>query len=310
MTELLDLRKLLQETTATLEQMEREVARAPQDWGLATTAESLRRRQSELEEAFVAVANSDWQDVCNYRIIPPHNSDYPIMAIAKSLQSFQDLVTTIFDAFKTRPKTRARISAEIAAASTLSFGYSYPGSLGFVFTMANERVLIGESELDKTISAIFEMAKAENPRQLADFVARVGVAGIRSLYAWSRVHHEYGLSVDILWRNQGTVQSRVLMQNQELRHLNEIIEQASDETIEQLTLDGLLVGGDLQTRRFHMSFPDADDVVGQIGEDFSPAPEALVLGRRYRATVVKRTLTKLSTGDEDTHWTLIGLTPI
>jgi hypothetical protein len=309
MTELLDLRNLLQETTSTLEQMEREVARAPQDWGLAVTAESLRKRQSELEQAFISLANSNWQDVCDYRIIP-QDADYPIMAVSKSLASFQDLVTTIFDAFKTRPKTRARISADIAAASTLSFGYAYPGSLGFVLTMPNERLLIGESELDRAIAAIFEMAKAEQPSQLSDYVARVGVAGIRSLYAWSRSHYEYGLSVDIRWRRHDAVQSHVIVQIQELAHLNEIIEQASDETVEEFTLDGILQGGDLQTRRFHMSFPDADDAAGQIGDGFALAPEALVLGRRYRAELVKRTVIKLSTGDEETHWELAGLTPI
>jgi hypothetical protein len=67
---LLDLQNLLQDTTATLEKMEREVARAPQDWGLTVTAQSLRRRQAQLEEEFAALANSNWQDVCRTSCAP------------------------------------------------------------------------------------------------------------------------------------------------------------------------------------------------------------------------------------------------
>ena len=50
MSEFLDLRNLLQETNATLERLEREIAQSPHDWSLALTAESLRHRQADLED--------------------------------------------------------------------------------------------------------------------------------------------------------------------------------------------------------------------------------------------------------------------
>lgn len=310
MSEFLDLRNLLQDTTATLERLEREIAKAPADWALVLTAESLRQRQTDLEKEFAALANINLLDVCDYRLIPPGNGEYSITSVTKTLSAFQDLVTTIFDAFKTAPKIRARVSADIVAASTMSFGYSYAGSLGFVLTMPNDRLLIAESELDRAIQTIFEMAKAERPEQLLAYVARVGVAGIRRLYAWSHSHAEYGLSADIRWRRQETDRARVVVQNQELTRLTEIIDKASEEEIEQVRLDGTLEGGDQQTRRFHMSFPEAEDVMGQMGEAFAIAPEALVLGRRYRAELVKRTVISLSTDEQATHWELMSLTPI
>ncbi len=310
MSELLDLRNLVQETSATLERLEREIAKSPNDWSLAITAQSLRQRQIDLEREFASLANINLLDVCDYRLIPPENGEYSIASVTKTLSAFQDLVTTIFDAFKTAPKIRARVGADIVEASTLSFGYSYPGSLGFVLTMPNERLLIGESELDRAFVTIFEMAKAERPEQLLAFVGSVGVAGIRRLYAWSRSHVEYGLSADIRWRRQEIERARVVVQNQELTRLTEIIDQASEEEVEHLTLDGTLEGGDQQTRRFHMSFPGAEDVVGQMGEAFAIAPEALVLGRRYRAELVKRTVISLSTDQQDTHWELMGLNPL
>ena len=93
------------------------------------------------------------------------------MAITKSLATFQELVTAIFDAFKTSPKLRAKISAEIVAQSTLNFGYAYPGSLGFVLTMPNDRLLIGESELDRAFQTIFAMTKAEQSAEVASYVS-------------------------------------------------------------------------------------------------------------------------------------------
>ncbi len=163
MSAFLDLRNLLQETSATLERLEREIAKSPRDWGLAITADFLRRRQTDLEGEFAAIANLNLLDVCDYRLIPSDNGDYPIISVTRALASFQELVTTVFDAFKTQPKVRARFTADVVAASTLSFGYAYPGSLGFVLTMPNERLLLGESDLDRAIQTIFEMAKSEQP---------------------------------------------------------------------------------------------------------------------------------------------------
>lgn len=310
MSEFLDIRNLVQETSATLEQLEREIVKDPNDWSLAITAESLRQRQRDLEKEFASLANINLLDVCDYRLIPPPNGEYSIASVTKILSTFQDLVTIVFDAFKTTPKIRARVAADIVAASTLSFGYSYAGSLGFVLTMPNERLLIAESELDRAIQTIFEMAKADRPDQLLAYVARVGVAGIRRLYTWSHSHAEYGLSADIRWRRQEADRARVVVQNQELTRLTEIIEQASEEEVDQVALAGTLEGGDLQTRRFHMSFPEADDVIGQMGEAFAIEPEALVLGRRYHAELVKRTVISLSTDEQNTNWELMRLSPI
>jgi hypothetical protein len=162
-----------------LERLERDIIKDPRDWSLAITAQSLRQRQIDLEREFASLANINLLDVCDYRLVPPESGEYPIVSVAKTLASFQELVTTVFDAFKTAPKLRARFTADIVAASTLNFGYAYPGSLGFVLTMPNDRLLLGESELDRAFEAIFEMAKAQRPAELAAYVARVGVASIR-----------------------------------------------------------------------------------------------------------------------------------
>jgi hypothetical protein len=235
--------------------------------------------------------------------------DYPIISVTRALASFQELVTTVFDAYRTQPKLRARFTADVVVGSTLSFGYAYPGSLGFVLTMPNERFLVGESELDRAIQTIFEMAKAERPAQLAAYVARVGVASIRRLYAWSQSHAEYGLSADIRWRRRQADRARLVVQKEELARLREIIDQASEENAEQFNVTGELIGLDIGSgNHFRISVPLAEDVAGRISDSFDRASHYEIHGR-VTAGVIKRSKIYYSTEREEEWWELVRLRP-
>jgi hypothetical protein len=309
MTELLDLRNLLQETTSTLERLERDIIKDPRDWSLAITAQSLRQRQIDLEREFASLANINLLDVCDYRLVPPESGEYPIVSVAKTLASFQELVTTVFDAFKTAPKLRARFTADIVAASTLNFGYAYPGSLGFVLTMPNDRLLLGESELDRAFEAIFEMAKAQRPAELAAYVARVGVASIRKLYSWSRAHAEAGLSADIHWRRQQADRAHVFVQRQELAHLTEIINQAIVETADPFDTVAELIGLDVgKSNSFRLRVAEAEDITGDLADGFDRTKTYQIPGW-YRAHLLKKTKIHYSIEKEDEDWELLSLAP-
>jgi hypothetical protein len=308
MTALLELRDKLQDTHATIEGMQRAMAAHPDDQGLALTVRSLERRQQTLAQAFRAEANIDHLDVCNYRIMSEESS-CSIAAITHALGSFQDLLSVVFDAFKNGPKIRARLSAEIVSRSTLDFGYAYPGSLGFVLTMPNERLLVGESELDRAIAAIFEMAKAETPQQLAAHVAEVGVAGIRRLYSWSSAHAEYGLSADIKWQRKDHDRAGVIVQKEELARLREIIDQASEEKVEGFEIVGELIGLDVGSGySFRIAVPGAEDIDGKIAENFDRS-QSYVINNRYTARLLKKSKIFYSTEREEEWWELLELAP-
>jgi len=308
MTALLELRDKLQDTHATIEGLQRALADHPDDAALAFTVRSLESRQRVLEQAFLAEANADHLDVCNYRLIP-EGSTCSVAAISRALGSFQDLVTVVFDAMKNGPKLRARPSAEIVAGSTLDFGYAYPGSLGFMLTMPNERLLVGESELDRAVVAIFEMAKAETPQQLATHVAEVGVASIRRLYAWSSSHAEYGLSAAIKWQRQADERASVTVQKEELARLREIIDEASEEKVEAHEIIGELTGLDVGAGNwFRLSVPGAEDVTGKIADTFNRSQSYEIHGR-YSASVLKKSKIHYSTEREEEWWELNELRP-
>ena len=229
------------------------------------------------------------------------------MAITRSLATFQELVTTIFDAFKTAPKLRARISAEIVAQSTLNFGYAYPGSLGFVLTMPNARLLFGESELDRAFQTIFMMAKAQQPSEVASYVPQVGVAGVRRLFSWAKANVDYGLSADIHWRREEHDRAHVIVQKEEMAQLSALIDQASEERSESVELSGELIGMDVgASNSFRLGVPDAEDVVGRMSQTFNRGITYEIHGR-YHASLVKRSKIYYSIDKEDDWWELMRL---
>lgn len=130
MNTLLDLRDKLQETHAAMALLRSALGAEPAEELLSLTAESLVRRQEQLEAAFAAAAGKQYLDICAYRLIPEAADSYPLLGITKILGEFQQLVTTVFDALKTqKPKTRARVAPELVQLSSFDFGYVAPGSL-------------------------------------------------------------------------------------------------------------------------------------------------------------------------------------
>ncbi len=161
MSALLDIRDKLRDTHAAIARAEVELSVNRDDEGLGLMLESLVQRQRSLESAFLEAAYRDQVEVCSYRLIKEQDGNFPIAALGDTLKNFQTWLTTIFDAIRTGPKEKARPSADIIQQTTLDFGYGFAGSLGLVFTIPNERLLIGESDLDHAIDAMFRMLHSQ-----------------------------------------------------------------------------------------------------------------------------------------------------
>ena len=307
MSVLLDLRHKLQETQAALVEVERAIAKNPDDKGLSLTATSLQKRQTDLDKAFRRSANLEHVDVCTYRLISDDREEYSIASLTATLNAFQDLVTVVFDAIKTGPKIRPRISPDIVQQSSFDFGYAYPGSLGLVLTIPNERLLLGESDLDRAINIIFDMVKAQTPNELSRYVSDVGVAGIRRLYRWSKSHSDHRINADIRWQRSQEDRASVVIQTQELLRLEEIIEETGDEIEDIVSVDGELIGLDVGTRNFfHLKVVRADDIIGKISEEFKKKKTYEIHGF-YSAKLLKRQKIHYSIEKEEESWELISL---
>lgn len=308
MNELLDLREKLQDTHATMARLREAMAATPNDEGLALMAESLVSRQENLEGRFSEVANTQQLDVCKYRLIPETGQAYPILGLSKILGEFQELVTTVFDAIKThKPKTRARIAPELVQMSSFDFGYVVPGSLQIVLTVPNDRLLLVESELDQAVSTVFRLMKSNDSREIGELAAQVGVASIKKLYELAKDHYKYALSADITWLRAKEPRGDVLVQPAEFERLCGRLSEKSDETNEAITVEGRLVGLDVDLGTFHMAFAEGEDIRGRIGGAFRDGGRPSEVPGNYIAGMMKTTVIYYSTQEDKVSYELVEL---
>jgi hypothetical protein len=307
MNVLLDLREKLQDTHATMARLRTAIAVTPDDEGLALMAESLLRRQEVLEVGFSEIANSQHLDICKYRLIPESGDTYPILGLSKILAEFQQLVTTVFDAIKTkRPKTRARIAPELVQLSSFDFGYVAPGSLEIVLTIPNDRLLLIESDLDEAVNTVFQLMKSDDSREIGSLAAKVGVASVKKLYELAEDHYKYALSADISWKREAETRGEILVQPAEFERLCGRLDEKSDEANEPVSVRGRLVGLDIELGTFHMTFPEGEDIKGKIGGAFQEGRISEVPGN-YIANMKKTTIIYYSTREDKVSYELVEL---
>jgi hypothetical protein len=72
----------------------------------------------------------------------------------------------------------------------------------------------------------------------------------------------------------------------------EIIGATSDQQMEEMSVVGILIGGNIRSGTFHFAVLDGNDYRGYQGEDFISSNTEMTLGKRYRARIREtRTLT-------------------
>jgi hypothetical protein len=307
MSDLIDLKYKLQDTHAAIARLRQASAARPEDRRLDLMLESLRLRESSLEDSFRKVANSQQLEICDYRLIPENlGNSLPIAGVGDALKTFQMWLTVVFDAVRNGPKERVRLTPDLVRQSTLEFGYTYSGSLGFMLTIPNERLLFGESELDSAISGMFHMVRSTSSQELSEVAQMYGVGTIRRMYDWARNNASYLVSTDIKWMRADQIRNKTLVQVPEAARLCELIDATSDVKHEEMDLVGELVGGDAVTRIFHMRFPEGEDIRGRMGADFSPSGD-LILMRIYKAKILKSTTVHYATDRDDVYYELLHL---
>ncbi len=298
----------IQDLNALLAQHERALASHPGEKSLRANINTLKRRRQILEDDFLEAAARVEADVCSYRLIP--NERRPtILAVSKVLGGFQSLFSLVYDAIKEGPKKRATLSKEVLEETSLAFAYSFTGSVGFVMTLPNERLLFGETYLDQTMQLVFEMAKTTAPEQVAEFVKKLGAPPVRAIYKWAGDHVEYGLSADIEWRRKEQIRSSLFIQKPQLEQLREAIAKTSDETEEEMEVQGSLVGADVTRKSFHLETVGGGEIQGSFAHAIS-VEQTVELPKPYMAKIRKRTKIIYSMEDEQTSYFLLHLAPL
>lgn len=263
---------------------------------------SFEQRQEQLEAAFAEATNQRYLDVVSYRLFNDTAGPPSISALANALTRFQTLFTVVYDALDGAKKT-SRVTADALAATTLTYGYTFAGSVGFVMTLPNDRLLIDETDLDKAMDTVFELAKANSSDQVAEFAKRLGPAPIREMYKWAETLVDSGLGAEIDWRRESDVKGYLMVQLSELRNLQDAIIETSDDVVKTRRLPGMLVGIDVVRHTFRMTFGKLAEIRGRMSESIGKVE----VPQRYAAEITTTTRINYATEKEETSHYLVSL---
>ncbi len=306
MSKLLETIEKLRDTEAAIKRLERTAAQHPELPSVTASLRSLYKRQRDLEVAFSTQTDEEWLDVCRYRILPEREESLTLPSLTSALGDFQALFTLVYDTMKNGPKERGRASADAAAATTFGFAYSFTGSVGFVLTLPNERLLMNETDLDRAMSTVFDMAKAETPEEIAGFAKELGAAPIRTMYRWVSDHVRSGLNVDINWQREEEPRANLFIQVPELENLQQAIDATSDEVEEILVITGQVVGLDVRNHSFHIELEDESEIKGKMSEGVG-FEHTVEVPNRYTAHIRKTTKINYATDQDIVSYYLLSL---
>ena len=314
MSRISELQEKLLDTNAAIAELDKAIAKDPKSQPLTAMAKSLEKRYQKLETEFMDAVDSLGIDVCSYRLFSEEEQQPTLKGFSNVLGDFQNLVTTVYASIKMAvPKIRAKISADIAAETVFRFGYTYPGSLGVVFTIPNERKLFGESFLDESLKIIAEMAKLHESPEVLEYAKKLGPASIRALYRWAYDHAESGLGVEIEWRRQRIIHTHMFAQKPDFQRLHQIISFTSDEQTCEETVSADLVGIDVAKNTFHLELDTGEDIKGSLSDIMAETIDEkhpAKLPKRYKAKYRKIRRILYSTDEEKTSYHLLSLEPL
>jgi hypothetical protein len=308
MSEISILVEDLTDSEAAVEYMERALAANPTDEILQINANSVRKRRDDLTQRLNYLLHTKQAEFVRYRILRSWTDSYPTAAVAKSMLAFQELVTAVFDAVRSRkPKAKYQPSPENASLSALDFAGAATGSVVVAMTVPNDRLIVGETDLDNAFQLVERVLSARASEDLNLLKDTVGISSITKAYAWAQTSVSFGLDTQFSWGKRYTDLHKVEITKDEAEIVRALIDAKTETVDEETEVRGILHGHDGDRSYFHLTTSDERELIG----DVDPAlPKVWTTGKPYIARVRRLAQLKYATGQEIEKWTLKGLLPI
>lgn len=305
MSRLLQIEDRLLENASQISQVERAYGQRPSR-ALQSSLKSLQKARKSLQAEFEEVAAVAQVEVLSYRIIEGNHR--PTMSLlGQALDSFQNLYTSLHAAVESeRPKNTGHLSPSELSASSLEFAYGDASSVGFVFTIPNDRLLFGATKLDEAMARIVTLVSASSIEDIRGFASRFGVAPVRAMYRLAAVLASAGAGVDVSWKKHESNRGSIVLQPAEVEALRGLIDQTSDLEINENLLPGILLGFDATSRSFKFG-PDNSSVMrGTLSED-ADIPAEVSIPRRYKARIRTQIRVRYTTEQSEVNHLLLSL---
>lgn len=299
----------LQETDAALEHVRRNADGLQGSLASRLNRASVEKRRTDLVRQIDHLLTVEQRDLVRYRISRDWSESYPAKAVAASIYAFQELVTAVFDALQNGPKRRYRPSSESVDNSTFEFAGAGAGSVIISLAAMNDRLLFGDSNLDRTLNFVEQTLSARTSEDLHRLAKEVGVAAISKAYAWADASSTHGLDTTIKWGKRFNDAQEISISREDANTIKGIIENRSEEEVFPETMAGTLLGFDGTKPYFHFKGfgDDGLDISGTVQPSLS---HVWTTARPYRAELLRKTQLTYSTGEEKTEWVLVSLTEL
>jgi hypothetical protein len=280
MSRLADLQRELQSAAAAVAHAERTLAAHPNVPSVLATLRTIQNHRASLEEQFFAAADELGLDACGYRIeLEGHTA--PISGMTAVLGTFQRIFTTVYDALERGAKKKAAKNSDKAIADTsLGFAYTFPGSVGVMMTLANERLLF-ESKLDAAMEKTFDLIRATEPEELQLLTDQIGVPAVRLVHQWAEENVKAGFGADIVWRRDDLVKREVRVQAPEIAYKAATL--ASMSAKETVVLVGELLDVKVSDHTFSMQL--GDRVIHGTFDKVISSQRPVKVPKTYQATM-------------------------
>ncbi|MCP5411677.1 MAG: hypothetical protein H6924_06025 [Alphaproteobacteria bacterium] len=299
----------LGDTESALRDLAEQTTARPDDEILRLNMASIAKRRDDLIRRLDNSLRLSQNEICRYRVMRDWSNNYPVKAVAESLSAFQDLTTSIFDALRTKkPKERFTPLPENIEASQFNFAGAFAGSVVVTLAIPNDRLLAGQTVLDRTFEYIQKTLEADESADLQALAEEIGIASISKAYAWAQAAVAYNVDTSIQWGKTYEPDHKFVVTVAEAQNVKAIIESKSDERSDLIEMDCTLLGFDGPKSYFHVQ-PIGDDgeITGKLGPAIS---SSWTTDRPYRARLMKRSQIKYATGEEKIIWTLLELQPL
>ncbi|WP_066481028.1 MULTISPECIES: hypothetical protein [unclassified Sphingomonas] len=295
------------EHTSIVQRMEHALRADPLNERLSLGLGSARRRADRSQQILQGVAESSQIDLIRYRLIRASDV-YAVEAVADSVQSFQRSFTGAADFLEFGPKQKARYSQEIEDKTRLNFAYTFPGSLGIVLAVENNRQnLFHEGDYDGIIDVFDQFLSVKDEFEAVDASRKLGSALITQLCRWVDVNAKWDNSVDLVLKRGDGVQRGEFVPKNRFIDLHGIFHDATDEEPYDFEVAGMLVGLDIEIGSFHFVVPGGESYRGKLADNF--VKEQTTVGAHYTASIGERLKRVVATGVETHSYTLNALVP-
>lgn len=283
------------EHTSIVQRMEFALRSQPGNDRLALGLGSARRRAERSQATLEGYAAYSQIDLIKYRLVGASDV-YAVEAVADSVHAFQKSFTSAADFLEHGPKAKAKYSNEMELRTRLNFAYTYPGSLGMVFAVENNRDIFADGDFDPVIDVFSEFLSVSAETEAIDASRHLGSALITQLCRWVDVNAKWSNSVDLVIKRPNGIQRGEFVSKNRFFDLSEIFHSADDAEPSTFESTGILVGLDIELGSFHFVEPGGADYRGGLADGF--VKQRTTVGDRYVATIHEEMKRVVATGKE------------